>query len=276
MTAAPLFVGISGRVGRLIRPALPEGVAFSQRRTGPGVLAWDLLEGPDPLLRHAERNGPPGALVVLAGVTPATGRDMAPNVTLAEAALRAARAAGTPRVLLASSSAVYGGARDTPWHEGETPRPANAYGAAKLAMEAAAGPFRDQGLQVTALRIGNLAGADALLLNAPGPLMIDRFADGGGPVRSYIGPQTLARVLMRLAEPSLALPAVLNLAAPRPVSMQALAEAAGIPWSWTPAPPQAAQRFTLACESLAALVSFHDTESAPGTMIAQWRHCQRP
>jgi UDP-glucose 4-epimerase len=270
MQGPPLFLGMSGRVGRLIRPALPPGIPCAARR-GAGDLIWDLMAGPDPLLALADRLGPPGALVVLAGVTPATGADMQANVALARAALRAAQAAGVGRVLLASSSAVYGGHRDAPWHEGDAPAPTSAYGAAKLAMERAAEPFRDAGLRVCALRIGNVAGADALLLNAPGPVALDRFTDGGGPVRSYIGPATLARVLVALSDPALPLPPFLNLAAPTPIEMRALADAAGLPWAWTPAPQSAVQRMVLDCRALAGLFRFDDADSDPATMVAQWR-----
>jgi UDP-glucose 4-epimerase len=285
MTTGPLFVGMSGRVGRLIRPALPPD-ALCARRTGAGGgmdggMDWDILAGPAPLLGLADRIGPPRALVMLAGNTPATGSDMTLNVALAQAAMQAARAAGVGRVLLASSSAVYAGHRDSPWHEGDAPAPAGAYGAAKLAMEAAAAPFRDAGLSVCALRIGNVAGADALLLNAPGPIRLDRFAEGeaattgDGPVRSYIGPATLARVLLALSNDGGDLPPVLNLAAPRPVTMQALTEAAGMEWTWVPAGPKAARRVVLDCAALAARVHFDDTDSDPAAMVAQWRAARR-
>lgn len=279
--SAPLILGIAGRVGRLIRPALPEGpeggpwLAHRRAPASPREIGWDLLAGPEPLLDLADRAGAPRALVVLSGVTPATGADMSANVALAVAAMEAARRAGVGRVLLASSSAVYGGARAEPWREDEPARPATAYGASKLAMEAAARPFRDSGLEVCALRIGNVAGADALLLNASGPVRLDRFAGGGGPVRSYIGPATLARVLVALCDPGLGLPPVLNLAAPRPVAMADLARAAGLDWSWTPAPAGAAEHFTLACDELALRVRFEDTDSAPAAMVAQWRASQR-
>jgi len=286
MTTGPLFVGMSGRVGRLIRPALPPD-ALCARRIGAGKggmdggMDWDILAGPGPLLRLADRIGPPQALVMLAGNTPATGSDMTLNVALARAAMQAARAAGVGRVLLASSSAVYAGHRDRPWHEGDVPAPTGAYGAAKLAMEEAAAPFRDAGLSVCALRIGNVAGADALLLNAPGPIRLDRFAPGdatgtgNGPVRSYIGPATLARVLLALCDDGGDLPPVLNLAAPRPVTMQALTEAAGMDWTWVPAGPNAAQRVVLDCAALAARVQFYDTDSDPAAMVAQWRAARR-
>jgi UDP-glucose 4-epimerase len=273
MNRAPLFLGMSGRVGRLIRPSLPDGIWQAHRRApvSPGEVNWDLLAGPRPLLALADKVGPPSALVMLAGATPATGTDMALNVALAQAALQAAQAAGVGRVLLASSSAVYAGHRDAAWLETDPPAPNNPYGAAKLAMEAAAKPFRDAGLSVCALRIGNVAGADALLLNAPGPVRLDRFMDGGGPVRSYIGPATLARVLLDLCSDRHALPPVLNLAAPCPVGMHALTKAAGMDWSWVPAGPRAAQRVVLDCSTLAALTPFSDTDSNPAAMVAQWR-----
>lgn len=272
MSAAPVFLGMSGRVGRLIRPFLPDEAVLAGRR-GPGLI-WDLEDGPAALLGHAARQGAPSALVVLAGVTPATGPDMTANAALARAAMAAAQAAGVGRVLLASSAAVYGRAPQSdperPHHEADPLAPASAYGAAKRAMEAAALPFRDAGLEVCALRIGNVAGADALLLNAPGPVRLDRFADGGGPVRSYIGPETLARVLITLCDPGLTLPPALNLAAPRPVTMRALAEAAGFRWSWAPAPETAVQWQILDCRALAALAPIGDSEGCAAVLIDQW------
>jgi len=278
MSAPPLYLGMGGRVGRLIRPFLPPATLTAARQGAERAdLVWDLAAGSGPLRDLVARRGLPGALVVLAGVTPATGPDMAANVALARAAMAAARDVGVKRVLLASTAAVYGpGDGCTPWSEAAVPAPANAYAASKLAMEREAERFREAGLAVCALRIGNVAGADALLLNAPGPVVLDRFADGGGPVRSYIGPATLARVLAALCAPGLALPPVLNLAAPGPVAMRDLARAAGFRWSWTPAPATARQWQVMDCSALAGLVGFDDKDSAPATMVAEWRAAQGP
>lgn len=277
-----IVTGASGRVGRLLAADWARRgarVALQRRDAGAGaglpVLRWAPLEGPRALLDWVERHGAPGAMLVLAGATPGTGHDLALNGALAEACLAAARAAGIGRVLLASSAAVYGGGQSEPWREGDAARPTSAYGMAKMAMERAADPWRARGLAVTSLRIGNVAGADALLLNAgKGALSIDRFADGTGPVRSYVGPQSMARVVLALAEPSLALPPVLNLAAPHPVAMADLATAAGLDWRWRPAPDDAVPRYTLDCSALAALVPFDDTESAATEIAAQWVACR--
>jgi UDP-glucose 4-epimerase len=138
------------------------------------------------------------------------------------------------------------------------------------------GEWRDRGLAVCSLRIGNVAGADALLLNAAAsaPHFIDRFASGGGPVRSYIGPVSLARVIAALADAP-DLPAVLNVAAPAPVAMADLARAAGGDWRWRPAPEGAVERLTLDCTALTRRVHFAPAESTAQEMVAQWRACRQ-
>lgn len=287
-----LVVGASGRVGRLMLPVWKQAGGVIAQRRGPAPLApglpeirWSPLDEPEALPALLAGHPPVAAMTVLAGVTPSSflagqGEDaaMALNGALAEACLRAALRSGIVRVLLASSSAVYGAGRAQPWREDERVRPSTPYGRAKLAMEQAAKPWRARGMTVCALRIGNVAGADALLVNAGrgGRLLIDRFADGSAPVRSYIGPQSLARTLSVLADPDTDLPPVLNLAAPAPVSMAALARAAGLDWAWRSAAPQAVARLTLDCQALAARVSFDDSESAATGIVAQWKACRSP
>ncbi|MFB9148491.1 NAD-dependent epimerase/dehydratase family protein [Roseovarius ramblicola] len=278
-----LLTGASGRVGRMLcacwQDVVPGLALLPQyRRAAPqGALAWNPLDGPGALLDHiAETGRRPAAIVALAGITPGPGRDLSLNTALAEATLDASVAAGVPRVLLASSSAVYGGDGGAPFGEDAPPAPVNAYGTAKQEMEAACAPWRARGLDICAMRIGNVAGADALLRNAVragpgGAVVIDRFADGGGPVRSYIGPTTLAMVLATLCRHPGPLPRVLNIAAPRPVTMTALAKAAGARIETRPAPQGAHQHITLDCRRLAALHRFAPGDSTPAEMVRQWR-----
>jgi len=247
-----------------------------RRDAPPGGLQWSPLDGAAALVDHVRLNGPIDAMIMLAGVTPGSGKDLELNSALALACVAAAQQAQIGRVLLASSSAVYGAGDGTPLAESALTEPVNAYGKAKCAMEVAVAPWRDRGLDLCCLRIGNVAGADALLRNVArlspqDPVIIDRFADGHGPTRSYIGAGTLAAVLRTLAAQAAPLPPVLNIGAPTPVSMEALAHAAGQPCRFRPAPPQAHQHITLDCTALAHLYPFTADDSDPHEMVAQWR-----
>ena len=210
------------------------------------------------------------AMIVMAGIVPGKG-DLAENTRIAEACLTAAQEAGIRQVLIASSSAVYGSNGGKPFCESDALHPVNDYGRAKMAMEAACAPFRADGMQVCALRIGNVAGADALLLNvaAGHRVVVDQFADGAGPLRSYIGPRTMARVLASLVGRDL--PDAINLAAPTPVAMADLARASGADWAWQPAPDSAYQNITLDCSRLSALYGFAPSDSTAQAMVAEWQ-----
>lgn len=266
-----LVVGGSGRVGRLLARAWAQaGHSPTLQYRGTPLdwsgrqIAWQPLTEPLPPARYA-------AMIVLAG---AVRGDLSLNVQLAEACLRAAGQAGIGKILLASSSAVYGASNGQPCRE-ETPlAPVNDYGRAKIAAEAVAEHWRARGLAVTCLRIGNVAGADALLTNPARPLLLDHFGNGATPLRSYIGAQTMARVLAALLVQDL--PPVLNLAAPDPVAMGDLAAASGLPWQYQPAPATAYPRITLDCSALAARVAFTAADSTAAEMIAQWHASKGP
>lgn len=275
-----LVVGASGRVGRMLTRAwVKAGQNPVLQHRGAGLdydgpqLHWEPLAPTDPGATPLGRDGLFRAMVVLAGAVPGRG-DLGLNAVLAEACCRAAFDAGIPQVLLASSSAVYGVNAGLPHLEGDPLRPVNDYGRAKIAAEAAADLWRGRGLAVTALRIGNVAGADALLTNPARPLLIDRFADGAGPLRSYIGPQSMARVIAALVGRDL--PHVVNLAAPRPVAMADLARAAGLPWAYIPAPETAHQNITMNCDVLARLLPFDIKETTADGIVKQWQDVTEP
>ena len=269
-----LVVGTSGRVGRMLRRAWhalpPEGLdlhfqARNSARARPGDVIWDPLSGAAPAGRFDR-------VVSLAGVVPGPEADLSLNVPLGLACVRAARTVGAAHVLLASSQAVYGTGLTRPWREDDPTAPETAYGIAKLEMERACA-----GVGVTALRIGNVAGADALLLNVAKrqPMHLHRFSDGGGPVRSYIGPVDLARVLADLLRAN-NLSGALNVAAPVPVTMQALLEAGSTPFEWVAAPADAVQDITLECSALTAFHRFDKEASCPRAMLAQWDAVKDP
>jgi UDP-glucose 4-epimerase len=68
--------------------------------------------------------------------------------------------AGVERLVFSSTCAVYGEPDEVPIKETETPRPVNAYGASKLAVDYMIGDFcRAHGLGAVSLRYFNVAGA---------------------------------------------------------------------------------------------------------------------
>ena len=268
-----LVVGASGRVGRLLARAWALGGLAPTLQHRGAALPLDLPQIEwHPLAGASLESGRFRAMIVLAG---AVRGDLALNTQLAETCCAAAVQAGIGQVLLASSSAVYGVNGGLVCREDTPCLPVNDYGRSKLAAEAVANRWRARGLAITALRIGNVAGADALLGGMrPGqPTKIDCFADGTGPVRSYIGPITLADVLAKLLGQDL--PPVLNIGAPRPVAMADLAQAAGADWQYQPAPATAYQRITLDCSLLARHHRFAENQS-DAVMVAEWQTARGP
>jgi nucleoside-diphosphate-sugar epimerase len=222
-----------------------------------------------------------GVVLALAGVTGGSAEALRGNVTLSLAACDLARRQGARHVFLCSSAAVYGRGQGQDLAEDAVLAPANDYGRAKCEMEAAARAWQAQrpvgGPGLTLLRIGNVAGFDALLGQAvPGrEVTLDPIAgQAGGPERSYIGPVTLARVLgdlCGLAVRGAALPEVVNVCAAPPVRMADLLEAAGLAWRHGPENPAAIARVALDNRRLAGLVALPDTAGSVAQMVAEWR-----
>ena len=265
-----LHLGASGRLGRMVSRAWagPAGagldvVAQHRRAEGApeGATIWSPLDGPPPDI------GPVDVVVDLAGVVRGDAAALALNVDLARAAMEAGERLGARHVLLASSAAVYGAG---PFGEDAEPEPLSDYGRAKLTMERAAA-----GRPATCLRIGNVAGADALLgARRHGAVAIDRLPDGRGPRRSTIGPEGLARVLAGLARRAArgpTMPRVLNVAAPGVVAMEDLADAAGLEWHHRPAPAGVIAEVALDTARLESLLPGAAGPADAAAMVAEWR-----
>lgn len=286
-----MFLGASGRVGQFMRrvwsvePEVNLHVDWQFRTAQPvGVdtFIWPDLAELDSFLAHVNSVGGLDGMYVFLGASQAGDKtctaQMAPNVSLVEQALRAAVAAKIPRVLVASSSAVYGGGHGRPFREDDALEPVNAYGKAKKDMETLCRRYAaEYGIEICLLRIGNVAGADALLGTAAKwrigdpPRTLDVFPDGDGPRRSYIGPCTLARVLKSLALRPAPLPQLVNVATPTRVSMNALLDAAGIAWIPRAVPASPLQDIGLDCSRLERLSDIDASDGAPATLVAQWR-----
>ena len=248
----PLILGANGRIGLMWQAlwragAWPDGRRPVWHGRDKADVHWDMTTPPPDILPQCD------GVIVLAGRTTGTEAELARNTTLALSALDLAARHGLGPVLLCSSSAVYGRAPGPQTEEMQSP--ANAYGAAKLAMEQAAAGHPHPSC---ALRIANVAGADAALLNAArGPVTLDRFEDGQTPRRMYIGPASLLRVMLDLiafVRMGGTLPPALNVARPGLIPMGALLDAAGAPWTPRPAPVEALPELTLDLSRLSALV----------------------
>jgi len=276
-----VLVGSTGHVGSMVRRAWEvdplSGVeAVYQTRSSVGLkhgdLAWSPLDGAKPLGDWVEVTGRVDAMVVLAGVIPASGKDLFLNASIAQACIEAALSVGIKRILLASSSAVYGAGKDGPYCEDDVLHPEGEYGQSKVQMEAVCESLRDACIEICCLRIGNVAGADALLLNAgKGNIKLDQFPSGGHPVRSYIGPGCLARTLSSLVNSPLPLPHYINVAAPNSVSMKDIVEAAGLPWHPVIASEGRHESITLDCSALSRFHAFSAEDSSAINMVEEWQ-----
>ena len=264
MTARPtvLVLGASGRLGRMLQKAWSDDPSFAvhwQSRSGDGGI--DPLTNSKGLARLCSE-----ADVVLNLAGPTGG-----DATVHEVHPRLARAileAGGRHVLLMSSAAVYG-QQMGPLSENALLQPLSPYARAKVEMEKVS-------QNATVLRLGNVAGADALLGGTtPGrPIFLDQFPDGRTPSRSYIGPDSFARVLRALCLCLIRgddVPSPLNIAAPRPVQMGALLDAAGLSWRPRPVPPSASPEVWLDTTALQRMVPLASDADTPEQLVAEWR-----
>lgn len=150
--------------------------------------------------------------------------------------LCAARDAGAHRVVMASSSAVYGENEVSPKTEESAPSPTSPYGAAKLAMEGFGQAFAaSYGLSVTSLRYFNVYGPRqdpagqyaaviprfiTALLSGRSPVI---FGDGG-QTRDFVHVHDVVQANLLAAVEETAAGRVLNIAGGTPHSILALYE----------------------------------------------------
>lgn len=266
-----LVLGGTGRIGGVLRRFWPSGRAVWQTRSPRPEESWIGLDIGDESAMKTAANGRE-VILCLAGVTNGKvrqGANFEDNSTLALATVRAAATSGA-RVLVASSAAVYGNQSGV-LHEESPLLPQSGYGQAKAEMEQrVAALANDLGVKVCMLRIGNLAGIDAILGGWKPGFQLDVFSDGRSPLRSYIGLKTLARVMSDLIRaPNL--PSVLNVAAPKVVEMGTLLDAAGLIWAGQAAPDTAIAEVCLATDKLQRVSPLKAESALAENLVAEWR-----
>lgn len=239
------LLGASGRLGRMVRASWPQVRPFGRSATPSDLAGCHVL-------------------IDLRGIVNGRG-DVNENVAIARSALQLGRAAQVSRVFLASSAAVYETLTDE-LHE-DRAGPKSPYAKSKHAMERMAA---DHPQPSTCLRIGNVAGADAILGGWRPGFKIDQFPDGKTPERTYIGPRSFGLVMKALAGvPDL--PPVLNFAAPGLVQMGSLLDAAGLAWTPQPAPATAIKRVALDMRRLQSFVPFSPEACSVDGIAAEWQ-----
>jgi nucleoside-diphosphate-sugar epimerase len=260
------MLGASGRVGRAVRavwdckPMQGIGIVPVSRSAvaSEGGVSW-----------APGRKGVvlPAADVVLAfwGVTRGDRTALAANTALAEAAGDLASRLGARQVIHCSSAAVYPPCA-APLPETAAGCSPSAYGQAKLDMEAAIAAMPGDAVQ-TVLRIGNVAGADALFRNLwpGGSVTLDAFRSGSGPTRSYIAPHDLATVVEALIREPFA--GAVNVAAPQPTAMHAIAEATGTSVVWRQAPDASIETVHLDTTRLSAICQLPAQAADAGHLV---------
>ena len=237
--AGPLILGATGRVGCALRASgVMTGAIWQSRTPRDGFLTWDILQEPAPAVDCT------GVIMMAGGVA-----DTDVYVPLATAACDLGAQLDVPVLIASSQAAELQG---------------SVYGTAKRNMERA---VADRA-RTTCLRIGNVAGSDALFrAMAAGPVQLDEVSKGQGPRRAMIGPVTLARVLLRLLETDLS--PILNVAQPDLIDMADLLRAAGVDWSWKEAPDGVLAALDLDVSALTRLVDVPRADAT--TLVAEAR-----
>lgn len=274
-----LITGANGKIGRMLRLVWVSGASLpfkpvwcSRKALRTTDVIWDIESGFAPPIAQ-------GAVVLhLAGVVRGDPAALHSNSAMALKVCAAAKDAGARHVLLASTAAVYG-ASDTMLVETHAPAPRSDYGRAKLLMERNAlcwgqnaGPDAPG---VSCLRIGNVLGADALIGQTfrGQNVVLDPAPDSArGPLRSYLGPQYLARILAallgKLAQGA-DLPPILNIAAREQVYMADLLTAAEVPFHFGSVNPDVIPKVCLSTKRLAKLVGL--PAMGARAIVADWQ-----
>lgn len=225
-----VILGATGQIGRIISNNLLNDpdlhLILQSRSERPGYHKWNPDEGTAGLTQLLENSD---VVLNLIGKIPSPGVTkhdfQRVNVKLAVKILETARRAGVPKIFMTSTAAVYGRpiSPEKPFKENSILSPLSEYGKSKVAMEKELGKI--SGADLSTLRIGNVAGADALLgqfvdMRQIKEITLDRFQDGKGPNRSYIGPKRLSETIKRLAISLNEIPTCLNVTSWPPTAME--------------------------------------------------------
>lgn len=279
MTTTTLL-GANGKLGSILSTCVTQaGVGWrTVARSGGADVIWS-GRFDDPAVDLALPKG--GTVINMIGTAAGDAATLqATNVDFVSDLLEHATTRGVAHVVLASSAAVYGAGHGAPFAEDSMPAPITPYGTSKLAMEQVA-MNAPPGPAVTILRIGNVAGADALLLAAKHhealgrPVPLHRWPDGAAATRSYIGPLDLFGVVRAMTHPPHnGPPRLINVTHPQAVTLDDLLAGyrkhliPALEWIDQPAPDTIPQRVTLSADKVQGFVNFSISDT-PADALAQ-------
>ncbi len=272
------ILGANGKLGAMIaNGARQAGLVWqTQARAGEASIIWS-GDFEEPAAKHVLKSD--SVLINMIGKTGGDPADMqAANVDFVRSLLHHAAMKGIAHVVLASSAAVYGMGDGRAFKETDQTKPTTPYGLSKVAMERLAEKAK---VPVTILRIGNVAGADALLAAARRfvdlhkPMDLHRLRNGDAPRRSYIGPDDLFHAIHRLTKPHDGPPRIVNVAHPQSVSLDSMLRAykaqvlPELEWQDTPLPDGVPGCVTLNTDTLQHLVEMSEYSDPADAFVAQ-------
>jgi UDP-glucose 4-epimerase len=252
-----LFLGSGGRVGKLLKAAWTNTDVVPVWHTRED---FDITTDTAALAQAVEACD---AIICLAGATHHGSSSI--NDANSVVARQVLDSTKENPVFLLSTAAVYGTSSGA-LSEDTVPTPVSDYGRDKANMEAMAHAHSARSI---VLRLGNVAGADALLGVDRDSYILDQFPDGTYPCRSYIGPKLLADTLAELIQKHKDLPDILNISTSQAVSMDALLKAAGKPWDNRVAGPTAITRVELCTDLLEKFTQM--PHSTAHTIVEDWK-----
>ena len=260
----PLVLGASGKVGKLLYSLWVKGLWQIN-----GTPVWQYRSVPNDIRAAGHRVWeseinhsvvPPdgiGSVICLAGIVAGSQDELQFNTDIALSAKEIARKAGNVPLLVASSQAVYGSGVCA-MSEDTSCAPLSPYGISKFNMERELRSYD----KTCCLRLGNIAGADQLFSSIEkGHVVMDKFLNGEGPQRAYIGPRYFCDVLANLLMQR-ELPPVLNVAEPGLKRMEDILSYLGTRWTWRKASSDALYRLELDLSLLDSLISLRSTTVA--------------
>ncbi|MCF2906222.1 NAD-dependent epimerase/dehydratase family protein [Octadecabacter sp. CECT 8868] len=267
-----ILLGANGRLGTILTHfAREEGLDWkTQARQGDADIIWSGDFG-DTAADQVFQNY--ATIINFIGETGTDKNQLeSANVEFVEQLLERAARSNVKHVILASSAAVYGAGDGTPFREADPTAPLNAYGQSKATMERVAETFAaiNNAPKITIARIGNVAGADALIAaaqrhSADGIAMpLHRFRDGTASVRSYIGPYDFFVAIKALIPTPKTKLRTVNVVQQQPVSLDKLLSAykdhllPDLSWVDRPAPDGVPRSVVLSNDTLQNIVKLKD------------------